>query len=53
MMQVQPESGKPKCKWDNDVKMCVTKMRWEGLNWIHLAQDRDKWQALGNTVMNH
>jgi len=28
-------------------------MGWEGLNWIHLAQDRDKWQALVNTVMNH
>jgi hypothetical protein len=51
-MQIQPGSGKPKHKWANDVKMCVTEMGWEGLNWMHLAQDRDKWQALVNTVMN-
>jgi hypothetical protein len=25
---------------------------WEGVDWIHLAQDRDQWQALVNTVMN-
>jgi hypothetical protein len=25
---------------------------WEGMNWIDLAQDRDRWQALLNTVMN-
>jgi hypothetical protein len=28
------------------------KAEWEGVNWIHLAQDRDKWQAVVNTVMN-
>jgi hypothetical protein len=26
--------------------------RWEGMDWIHLAQDRDKWQALVNMIMN-
>jgi hypothetical protein len=25
---------------------------WEGMDWIHLAQDRDQWQALVNTEMN-
>jgi hypothetical protein len=25
---------------------------WEGINWIDLAQDRDEWRALVNTVMN-
>jgi hypothetical protein len=25
---------------------------WEGVKWMHLAQDRDQWQALVNTVMN-
>jgi hypothetical protein len=25
---------------------------WENVDWIHLAQDRDQWQALVNTVMN-
>jgi len=26
---------------------------WESVNWFHVAQDRDKWQALVNTMMNH
>jgi hypothetical protein len=25
---------------------------WEGMNWIHLVQDIDKWPALNNTIMN-
>jgi hypothetical protein len=28
------------------------KIMWEGVNWIHLAQDRDHWRAVVNTVMN-
>jgi hypothetical protein len=28
------------------------KMGWEGVNWIHLVQERDQWQVLVNTVMN-
>jgi hypothetical protein len=27
-------------------------IRWGGMNWIDLAQDRDQWQALENTVMS-
>jgi len=27
-------------------------LRWEGMNWIDLAEDRDRWRALVNTVMN-
>ena len=27
-------------------------MLWEGVDWIHLAQGRDKWQAILNSVMN-
>jgi len=32
--------------------MDLTEIRWEGKNWIQLAQDRNKGQALANTVMN-
>jgi hypothetical protein len=30
----------------------VLEKRWQIVDWIHLAQDRDQWQALVNTVMN-
>jgi hypothetical protein len=32
--------------------MDLTEIEWEGRDWIELAQDRDKWRALVNTVMN-
>jgi hypothetical protein len=31
--------------------MDLWKMGWDGVHWIHLAQDRDQWQALVNTVL--
>jgi hypothetical protein len=31
--------------------MGVRETGWEGVDWMHLAQDRDQWQALMNTVM--
>jgi hypothetical protein len=32
--------------------MNLKEKRWEGVDWIHLAEDRDKWRAVVNTVMN-
>jgi hypothetical protein len=32
--------------------MDLTELGWDGVDWIELAQDRDKWRALVNTVMN-
>jgi len=32
--------------------MNLREMAWEGVNWIHMAQDRHQWRALVNTVMN-
>jgi hypothetical protein len=32
--------------------MYLREIRWGGMNWIHLAEDRDQWRALVNTVMN-
>jgi hypothetical protein len=32
--------------------MDLREIEWEGVDWTHLAQDRDQWQALVNTVMN-
>jgi hypothetical protein len=35
-----------------NIKTGLKEIGWEGMNWINLAQDRDWWQALVNTVMN-
>jgi hypothetical protein len=44
--------GRPKRVWENNSKMGVRKMGWGGIDWIHVAQDRDQWRALVITVMN-
>jgi hypothetical protein len=32
--------------------MDLKEIGWDGMDWIHLAQDKDQWRALVNTVMN-
>jgi hypothetical protein len=44
--------GRPRCKWEDNIRMDLREIRWSGMNWIVLAQDRDQWRALVNTVMN-
>jgi hypothetical protein len=36
----------------NDIKMDLGEIGWDSMDWIDLAQDRDQWRALVNTVMN-
>jgi hypothetical protein len=43
--------GRPRCRWMN-IKMDLGEIGWESRDWIELAQDRDRWRALLNTVMN-
>jgi hypothetical protein len=38
--------------WDDNIKMNYEEIGWENVDFIRLAQDRDKWRALVNTVMN-
>jgi hypothetical protein len=40
-----------RCRW-KDIRMDLREMGWEGVDWMHLAQDKDQWQALVNTIMN-
>jgi hypothetical protein len=53
---VKPEGkkplGRPRCRWSDDNKMDLREIGWVGMDWIYLAQDRDQWRALVNTVMN-
>jgi hypothetical protein len=44
--------GRPRRRWVNNVKLHLREIGWDGMDWIDLAQDRDKWRALVNTVMS-
>jgi hypothetical protein len=38
--------------WEGDIRMDLRELGWEGVDWIHLAQHRDREWALVITVMN-
>jgi hypothetical protein len=44
--------GRPRPKWEDEVRMGLREIGWGSVDWIQLAQDRDRWWALVNTVMN-
>ena len=43
--------GRPGPSWEDSIKMDNQEVGWEGIDWNHLAQDRDRWRALVNAVM--
>jgi hypothetical protein len=45
-------SGKNWRRWEDNARMDPREIRLEGADWIQLAQSRDKWRAVVNTVMN-
>jgi hypothetical protein len=44
--------GRPGRRWEDNIKMHLRELGWGGMDWIHLAQDRDQWGALVDMVMN-
>jgi len=40
--------GRPRRRWDDNIKMDLQELGCRGIDWIELAQDRDKWRALVN-----
>jgi len=44
--------GRPMCRWEDNIKMDLQEVGCGGMDLINLAQDRDRWQALVNGVMN-
>jgi hypothetical protein len=44
--------GRPRCRWEDNIKMDLREIRFGDVDWIHLAQDRDMWRSVVNTVMN-
>jgi hypothetical protein len=43
---------RPRRRWKDGIKMDLREIGWEAVEWIHLAQARDRWRAVVNAVMN-
>jgi hypothetical protein len=43
---------RPRHRWVDNIKIDLRVIGWDGMDWIDLAQDRDQWRALLNTLMN-
>jgi len=44
--------GRPRHRWDDDINKDLHEVRYGGMDWIDLAQDRDRWRTRVNEVMN-
>jgi hypothetical protein len=44
--------GRPRCRWTDNIKMDLLEIGVSVVAWIGLAQDRYRWRALVNSVMN-
>ena len=45
-------SGRPRCRWEDNIRMDLKEIGINTRNWANSAQDRDYWRALVNTAMN-
>jgi hypothetical protein len=43
---------RPRCRWEDNIKIDFQELGCGGMDWIELAQDRESWRALVNAVMN-
>jgi hypothetical protein len=44
--------ARPRCRWENNIKMDLKEVRGGGMDCIELAQDSESWRAFVNAVMN-
>jgi hypothetical protein len=44
--------GRPRSRWEGNIRTVLKGTGWEGVDWIHLAQDRVQWRTLVDPVMN-
>ena len=44
--------GRPRRRWEDNIKMDLQEVGCGGMNWIELVQNRERWRALVNAVMN-
>jgi hypothetical protein len=43
--------GRPRRRWEDNIKMDLQEVEGDGRDWMERAQDRDRWRTLVNTVM--
>jgi hypothetical protein len=52
----KPEGKRPlrrtRRRWENNTRMVLREIRWEGVDWMHRDQDKDQWWTAANTVIN-
>jgi hypothetical protein len=48
---VMRQLGRPRRRWEDNIKMDLQEVGWD-MDWIEVAQDRDRWRALVNAVLN-
>jgi hypothetical protein len=46
------QRGKPMSRWEGNIIVGIQELEYGGVNWIDLAQDKDRWRAVVNMVMN-
>jgi hypothetical protein len=44
--------GRPRCRWEDGIRMDLREIGLGGVDWIRLSQDRDRWRAIVSAVMN-
>jgi hypothetical protein len=44
--------GRKRRRWEDEIRMDLGETGWEGVDWIRVSQDRDRWRAIVHAVMN-
>jgi hypothetical protein len=44
--------GRPRCRWVDNIRRGLVEVGWGDVDWIGLAQNRDRWRALVNAVLS-
>jgi hypothetical protein len=44
--------SRPMHRWEGNIRMDLKEIGWEGMDWVQLAQNKNKWQVVVNMVMN-